>query len=121
MAINIKDVQPKEPTNVERIEQVIDAKLSNENVRNSFFRGHPDPAEQHYALTVTGIVLDYEKDILKSRYANAGWGRMEIVNSEENGERPGMIGIWLYPHPKSEIQEKAKPKMRSGSMFHGRH
>jgi hypothetical protein len=98
MAINVKEVNPISLSNIERIEEAIDSKLREENSYNDYFNGHPDRKERHFYLIVVGNIASDEKIILKDRYAKAGWSRMEIVNSDENGERGGLIGIKLYPH-----------------------
>jgi hypothetical protein len=42
-----------------------------------------------------GSFTDGEKVMIVSEYIKAGWGKVIVSNSEDNGERPGLCSVRL--------------------------
>lgn len=47
-------------------------------------------------VAIGGEMREDIKTEVTAEYLKAGWSKVEIINSSENGERPGMCGIKLY-------------------------
>lgn len=46
-------------------------------------------------FSIPGRATNGDKSRVKSAYENVGWDSVEIVNSDENGERSGLVSITL--------------------------
>lgn len=46
--------------------------------------------------TISRELNQQDKIYLNTIYTNVGWRRVEVINSSENGERPGIAMITLY-------------------------
>lgn len=49
-----------------------------------------------YRFSFEGNATKGDKAYLIEQYRQAGWGYVEVINSEENGERAGMVGVILH-------------------------
>lgn len=61
------------------------------------YGGDKDP---HYKVPVEGKVTERDKEIIALTMTDKGWHRVKITNSEEDGERPGMILVTFYRYEK---------------------
>ncbi len=81
------------------IEELIDGKLSSKRWLNDWRRGTPEEG-YWYMIVYPGELNRAEKELLVKKYLEAGYQSVEVKNSSEDGERPGMIGITIRFPPK---------------------
>lgn len=55
-----------------------------------------DGSTVNWSIVGPGTLTEGEKRELAARYLDAGWGTVDVRNSEDNGERPGLWAITLY-------------------------
>lgn len=51
---------------------------------------------KYFNFSFPGHLSQKTKEKIIQIYMDAGWGKVECTNSEEQGERPGMCGVTLY-------------------------
>ena len=73
--------------------QYYEIQFSRDDVRN----GCPQRPTLTYSLN------NNEKKFLQARYLEAGWHEVEVSNSDENGERAGIISVKLTHHASMTI------------------
>lgn len=79
---------------VSRIIETINLKLSDPRwVKDWRCGGIENP---HYRFVQNGTVNDRDKEELIRLFRNSGWGAVKVSNSEDNGERPGLVQVILY-------------------------
>lgn len=79
---------------VDRIIENINHKLSDPRwVKDWRCGGLENP---HYRFVQNGTANDRDKEELVRLFRNSGWGAVKVLNSEENGERPGLVEVTLY-------------------------
>ncbi len=81
----------------ERLEKAyaeIDAHLSNPSyMRDTQYGGEENP---WWDIMIRFQLTPGEKERIIFEYTRAGWSKVEVMNSSENNERPGLCGIRLY-------------------------
>ena len=82
---------------INRIEKEIDSKLNDPNHVRDNRRGPPE--DPYWTIVVQGHLNHMEKGVLAGKYTKAGWPHVMVKNSDENGERPGLVGITLHRNP----------------------
>lgn len=81
---------------VEQAIEHIDKSLSDPNyVQNMVCNKGQNPT---FRFGIPGTATAGDKAKLVRLYREAGWGVVEVQNSEENGERAGMVGVTLKQH-----------------------
>lgn len=97
MPISFQEIQNNiDQSIVSRVIRTIDGKLSDPTyAREWMCNSDTNPT---YRFAIPGSVTDYEKKAIINTYMNVGWGTVEVKNSSENGERPGMVGVVLKQH-----------------------
>lgn len=72
----------------------IDRKLSDPNWTSDWVCNKE--VNPTYRFAYRGSLTEAEKQELIDAYLAAGWGKVEVRNSEDDGERSGMWGITLF-------------------------
>lgn len=76
------------------IEDEIDCKLSSPEWVANWACGEKD--NKYFNFSFPGHLSQKTKEKIIQIYMDAGWGKVECTNSEEQGERPGMCRVTLY-------------------------
>ena len=84
----------------------IDCQLSDKQWVNAMALG--DEENPFLEVTMGGFASETDKKCIIAEYLSAGWGKVTVVNSEENGERPGMTLISLFKYPSENVVETSK-------------
>ncbi len=79
---------------IERIIEKINSKLSDPQWVKDWRRGGTE--NPHYRFVESGTASDKDKAELTKMFRESGWGVVEVTNSEDNGERPGLVQVTLY-------------------------
>ncbi|MNL14522.1 hypothetical protein D3C87_1354660 [compost metagenome] len=79
---------------VERLVERIDANLKNPRWVKEWRCGTPE--SPYWDMAFAGTLSTEEKRQLRQLYLDAGWREVHVRNSEEGGERPGMVGVALH-------------------------
>lgn len=87
--------------NVEAIERgfderILEASNSPEGLRGDKWEVQDRPGYTKVVFIVLGSVSSQDKIELKNRYTEAGWDVGEVRNSDDAGERPGLVAIEFY-------------------------
>lgn len=78
---------------IQQIVEDINTKMSNhEWVRDWVRNKEVNPT---WAFPFGHSLTISEKQIIKTVFLEAGWGAVEVTNSEDSGERPGMCNVTL--------------------------
>lgn len=85
MAVSPMQIARFDKTEIDRYENDIDRELRSKHLNEN------GVAE----IILAGNLLEVEKEALRDRYLAAGWKEVGIVNSSENGERPGLFRVTL--------------------------
>ena len=88
MAIGPEDIKI-DLNAVDKIEEEVDEKIRSKGIRLD------TSSKKKIEVIVPGHLNPYEKNELASRYFDAGWGSIGVMNSDENGERPGLVSVTL--------------------------
>lgn len=103
MAVSIKEVYNIIDNAVDsdlilKIEDKIDKSLSDPKFLKDWRCGTPE-AGHFYRFAIEGELNKASKEALSEKYLNGGWAKVEIINSSENGERPGGALVILTMPP----------------------
>ena len=54
------------------------------------------PNKDYYHLVDAGFLSEGAKRKIEKIYIDAGWKKAKCMNSGDNGERPGLVGLQLW-------------------------
>jgi len=90
---------------VQALEIKIDETLRSPRILDRKTGAFPD---YHLHLTFDGSLYPEEKTYIEEAYMKAGWFAVEIRNSEEGGERPGLVGVILFATEKAFVRHETR-------------
>jgi hypothetical protein len=93
-------INPSYFDNVKRdmvpIIELIDEKLKNQSPPTEHSWGDTEVGMRCLHIVLVDTFTVAEKKFVVDTYTKAGWAKVIVKNSEENGERGGLVGIRLY-------------------------
>lgn len=89
--------------------QEIQSNLSDPKWVRNWTYGSPE--NPYFDIVLPGFATEGDKQAVIYKLLEAGWSNITVINSDENGERGGLVGIKFYrnPKPAKPIEVEAPP------------
>jgi len=89
-------------TVINKVFDTIDAKIKDPTYMQAPLRG--PLGVPSWIFVGPGSLTPHEKAYIKVAYLNVGWQEVEVKNSDDNGERPGLWSVTLGYKPSEQHQ-----------------
>lgn len=105
MPIGPNQIKQFREDKVEAVIEAIDSELRHPRILE---RGMGSFPHYYLHLVVPGSLFTKEKKFIEEEYKKSGWFSVKASNSEDNGERPGLIGVLLFATETAYVQHRMR-------------
>lgn len=112
MSFKPDDLRAVTKTKLDDLIAALDSRFKDAVSRGYFIHEHQDRITLIFGQSFSSDGQLYNdlialREDVEKHYLSAGWPKVEIKTSEENGERPGLISITLFKGEKTEPVDHA--------------